>query len=128
MTKIITPPGFSKDFQNRYEKALIKKAMNQANQIPQLPPELAAQIANGVALAMQGKFSNIQVGLGSALNTQHVRILIFKDDMGSASAKPIENGAAPVVPQDAPEREYEVGTTEDAAKAEAGKSEPTDAA
>jgi hypothetical protein len=80
-TSEMTTNGFSKGFQQRIEKEMLKNAQKQARMIPQLPAELAQQIAGGVASAMQGKFSNIQVGLGSPDNVQHVRILIFKDEM-----------------------------------------------
>ena len=139
------PKGYSKEAQRRIEQALVKKAQKQAESIPNLPPNLAVQISNAIQLGIQGKFSSIEVGLATPNGVASIRILVFLDNVkqapkqdvtdplvavpGSAVPSPelVAAGTVPdmngpvtdIPPGITPEKEYDVGTTEEA-KGETG--------
>jgi hypothetical protein len=111
--------GFSPEYMKRMEKVLMKRAM----ETPALPPEVAMQVSNAIALAVtKAQFSNMQFALGTSRETAvTVRVLVFKDTIGMvpnalAVAPSPDLGLAPepVAPEELAreaaerEKEYEV--------------------
>lgn len=91
---IILPNGFSPQGMKRLEKAMADKAIKAAAQLPQLPPELGAQIAQGIGMATQGKVSQLMIGMNTPQGTAQVRVMIFRDEL----FEQIEKGRAQIAP------------------------------